>query len=332
MFKFFKLLFLSTLISSTIMAVSATSWFCAWIGLEINLLSFISLMKTPSNKYSSESIAKYFMTQAMASFILLFTIIMFTNSKEFNFNLNNLTSITMSASILMKMGAAPLHFWFPEVASGISWTSNLILFTWQKIAPMIILSYMNLLPYLMIMFIVTSSMIGSILGLNQTCLRKILSYSSINHISWMLASMMCSMSTWLIYFMIYSTMNWVIISTLKSWKMFFISQMNNIKNSPYKIIFMMNFLSLGGLPPFTGFLPKWITINQLSSSALFMLMTILILFSLITLFFYLRITFASMTLYSVNSTLYKPSNLNLMKSTIMLTTMPLMIVMVLWTI
>nr|AML26183.1 NADH dehydrogenase subunit 2 [Scolytinae sp. BMNH 1274290] len=320
MFKFFKLLFLSTLIMGSIISISSMSWFCTWIGLEINLLSFISLMKTPNNKYSSESISKYFMTQTMASFILLFAIILFTNSKEFNFNLNNLTSILMSSAIFMKMGAAPLHFWFPEVASGISWNSNLLLLTWQKIAPMIILFYMNSLPTLMTLFIVFSSIIGSMMGLNQTCLRKILSYSSINHISWMLSAMMCSMNTWLIYFSIYSFMNLAIIHSLKFWKIFFIQQINTIKNTSNKIMFMMNFLSLGGLPPFIGFVPKWITINQMSMNSMFFLASILILFSMITLFFYLRITFSSLSLYSSNSIFFMNKYVNLLLSTMILLT------------
>nr|AOY39669.1 NADH dehydrogenase subunit 2 [Scolytinae sp. BMNH 1040080] len=323
--KFFKFLFSSTLVLGSILAISSLSWFYSWVGLEINLLSFISLMKTPNNKFSSESIAKYFMTQAMASFILLFSIIIFTNLSEFNFELNNLTSILISSAIFMKMGAAPLHFWFPEVASGISWNPNLILLTWQKIAPMIILSYTALIPSIMILFIVTSSIIGSMMGLNQTCMRKILAYSSINHISWMLSAMLCSMNTWMIYFLIYSILNITIIHSLKLWKIWFISQINKIKNTPEKMIFMLNFFSLGGLPPFTGFVPKWITINQLSNNSMFVLMTILISFTLLTLFFYLRITFSTMSLYSNNSMFMKPSN-NMFLSIYSLTIIPITVV------
>nr|YP_009442020.1 NADH dehydrogenase subunit 2 [Cyclorhipidion bodoanus]AOY40241.1 NADH dehydrogenase subunit 2 [Cyclorhipidion bodoanus] len=317
-------MFFTVLVLGTLMSISSMSWMCAWIGLEINMLSFITLMKSPNNKYSSESISKYFMTQAMASFILLFSIIMYSNSKSFNYTLNNFSSSMMSMSIFMKMGASPLHFWFPEVASGISWDSNLILLTIQKIAPMILLSYMKMMPSLMILFILSSSIVGSLLGLNQMCLRKILAYSSINHMSWMLSSMLCSMSTWLIYFFTYSIMNLVIINTLKSWKIYTLPQMNNIKHSTNKTIFMLNFFSLGGLPPFLGFLPKWITINQLSNSSFFFLSTLLISFTLITLFFYLRMSFSSLTLYSSNPFIKKFNN-KLLMSMITLTAMPVWI-------
>nr|UZT26960.1 NADH dehydrogenase subunit 2 [Euwallacea fornicatus] len=301
MFKFFKLLFLMTLILGSIISISSVSWFYSWLGLEINLLSFIILMKTPSNKYSSESISKYFMTQAMASFILLFSIMVFMNSLEFNFELNYFSSIMASSAILMKMGAAPLHFWFPEVASGISWNMNFLLLTWQKVAPMILLTYLMMIPNMMILFIITSGIVGSIMGLNQVCLRKILAYSSINHIGWMLASIMCSTNLWMIYILVYSMMNLVIINMLKYWKIFSIPQMNKIKNNLNKILVMMNFLSLGGLPPFPGFIPKWMVISSLSKSLFFFLTFFMIIFTLITLFFYLRITFSSMTLYTNNS-------------------------------
>nr|UZT26999.1 NADH dehydrogenase subunit 2 [Xylosandrus sp.] len=323
MTKFFKLLFLSTLALGSMISISSVSWFCSWIGLEINLLSFITLMKTPNNKYSTESISKYFLTQTMASFILLFSIILYTNSKEFNFDLNSMSSIFMSSAVFMKMGAAPLHFWFPEVASGISWNSNLILLTWQKIAPMILISYMNILPNLMIMFIVSSSIIGSLMGLNQTCLRKIMSYSSINHMSWMISTTLCSMNTWLFYFLIYSLMNLVIINTFKMWKINFISQINSIKNNTSKIMFMMNLFSLGGLPPFSGFVPKWLTINQLSYNSMFFLTFTMVIFTLITLFFYLRISFSSLTLFSNNSMISKSKN-NLTMSMIILTILPML--------
>nr|YP_009441825.1 NADH dehydrogenase subunit 2 [Xylosandrus germanus]AOY39578.1 NADH dehydrogenase subunit 2 [Xylosandrus germanus] len=324
MTKFFKLLFLSTLMLGSMISISSISWFCSWIGLEINLLSFITIMKTPNNKYSTESISKYFLTQAMASFVLLFAIILYTNSKEFNFDLNSVTSTFMSSAIFMKMGAAPLHFWFPEVASGISWNSNLILLTWQKIAPMILISYLDILPNLMILFIVSSSIMGSLMGMNQTCMRKIMSYSSINHMSWMISSTLCSMNTWLLYFMIYSLMNTVIIYTMKMWKINFISQINSIKNNSSKIVFMMNLLSLGGLPPFTGFVPKWITINQLSYNSMFFLTFVMIIFTLVTLFFYLRISFSTLTLFVNNSMILKPKN-NLTSSVVVLTTLPILV-------
>nr|YP_009441864.1 NADH dehydrogenase subunit 2 [Xylosandrus morigerus]AOY40033.1 NADH dehydrogenase subunit 2 [Xylosandrus morigerus] len=315
-------MFLMTLMVGSLISISSISWFCSWIGLEINLLSFIPLMKTQNNKYSTESISKYFLTQAMASFMLLFSIIMFTNSKEFNFDLNWVTSTFMSSAILMKMGAAPLHFWFPEVASGISWNSNLILLTWQKIAPMILISYLNILPNLMILFIVSSSIIGSLMGLNQTCLRKILSYSSINHMSWMIAATMCSMNTWMFYFIIYSLMNLVIINTLKTWKVFFISQIYLIKNNSSKILFMMNLFSLGGLPPFPGFVPKWIMINQLSYYSMFSLTLVMIIFTLVTLFFYLRISFSTLSLFTSNSMISKSKN-NVTTSIMILSTLPM---------
>nr|YP_009441851.1 NADH dehydrogenase subunit 2 [Dryocoetes villosus]AOY39604.1 NADH dehydrogenase subunit 2 [Dryocoetes villosus] len=332
MTQFYKLLFLSTLLMSTLITISSLSWISSWIGLESNLLSFIPLMKSQKNKFSSESISKYFMTQAMASFLLLFSVVVFSSSKSFNFSLDNITSMLMGSSLMMKMGAAPLHFWFPEVSSGISWNSNMILLTWQKIAPMMLISYLNIFNQLMFMFIMSSTIIGSMGGLNQICMRKILTYSSINHIGWMLAAMLCSLNTWMLYFSIYFIINIMIMKILKSYKIFFISQMGKIKNKSMKMLFMMNFFSLGGLPPFLGFLPKWITINNLNNNNYYMFTVILIIFTLISLFFYLRITFASFSLYSNMSYTYnyKMNFINSAMSLMSLLMMPLSILLTIW--
>lgn len=196
--------------------------------------------------------------------------------------------------------------------------------TWQKVAPIIILSYLTLIPRLIIIFILASRIVGRITGLNQTCIRKIIAYSSINHIRWMLSAIICSISTWLIYLTIYSFINMVIIIILKSWKIYFIAQINNIKNNSNKILFILNFFSLGGLPPFTGFIPKWITIQQLRNRSFYFLVTILIIFTLVTLFFYLRISFSRISLYSKTSNTQNYKNNTSIRITA-LTILPLII-------
>nr|UAV86088.1 NADH dehydrogenase subunit 2 [Philus pallescens] len=299
MLKFHKILFGHTLIFGTILTISSYSWFSMWIGLEINLLSFIPLLSNSKNMYPSESALKYFITQALASTILLFSIIMILNLKEF-FPQNSLFLIMMNSAFLTKMGAAPFHAWFPEVMEGLDWWNCLILLTWQKIAPMILMMYNLNLTFFLSSVIVFSSLTGGILGLNQVSLRKILAYSSINHIGWMLASMMNSISIWLIYFLTYSIITFNIIIIFYLTNSFYLKQLLNTINSNkiFKIFFILNFLSLGGLPPFLGFLPKWLTINFLVFNNYFILSLILIISTLLTLFFYLRLSFSSLIISS----------------------------------
>nr|AYN50435.1 NADH dehydrogenase subunit 2 [Dichotrachelus manueli] len=306
MMKLFKILFFNSMVIGTFIAISAFSWLSIWIGLEINILSLIPLLKNMKNKFPSEAAMKYFIVQAMASSLLLFSVMMFlkTNNSTIEYKTSTLESMMVSSTLLLKMGAAPFHFWLPEVMSGLSWTNLFILLTWQKIAPMMLLmDQIKMYTLLFSIIIVASSMISSLQGLNQINLRKILAYSSINHLSWMISSILNSLNTWNYYFSIYCFINMNIILILNKYNIYYMNQLTNIFTFSKKIkfLFMMNFLSLGGLPPFLGFLPKWMTINNMIDNNHYILTTMLIIFTLISLYFYLRITFSSLTINSEES-------------------------------
>nr|AXS66395.1 NADH dehydrogenase subunit 2 [Curculionoidea sp. 8 KM-2017] len=304
--NFYKLLFSSTLMMGTLITISSMSWIMAWIGLEINLLSLMPLMKTFKNKYSSEASIKYFITQAMASSMLLMSVIIFFNLTKMSSQFNENMALIINFPLLMKMGAAPFHFWFPEVMSGVNWNLAFILMTWQKIAPMVLLMYTTQAINLLTSIIIMSSMISGIQGLNQTCLRKILAYSSINHSSWMISTILNSSKIWLIYFLVYSIINFNIIVILNKFNIYFMNQLIKLIsfNKNLKFKFMSNFLSLGGLPPFLGFLPKWLTINMLVNNNFYWMSIILIIFTLISLFIYLRLSFSTFSL-NYNESLIK---------------------------
>nr|AOY39331.1 NADH dehydrogenase subunit 2 [Uleiota sp. BMNH 833935] len=296
-------MFFNIMIMGSMISISSYSWLNMWIGLEINLMAIIPLMSSIKNIYASEASMKYFITQALASTILLFSLILMNNKSNFFPYFNNYMIMMLNSSLLTKMGAAPFHFWFPEVMNGLNWNNCMILLTWQKLAPMILFMYnINMTMFNSIIIIMSSTM-GSLMGLNQTSLRKIIAYSSINHISWMIASMLYSQYIWLIYFITYSIITINIIIFFKISNNYNLTQLINSfnKNKMIKLTLMMNFLSLGGLPPFIGFLPKWLTINLLIYNNHFMISLILILMSLITLFFYLRLSFSSLMIYSNES-------------------------------
>nr|YP_009379693.1 NADH dehydrogenase subunit 2 [Protegira songi]ARQ82101.1 NADH dehydrogenase subunit 2 [Protegira songi] len=287
-----KMFFYFILFFSTLISIASNSWFGCWIGLEINLLSFIPLISNSSNLLSTEASLKYFLTQSIASINFLFTILMKMILMK-NFELNNFISIMMNSSMLMKMGSTPFHFWFPNIVEGLSWLNNFILMTWQKITPMIILSY-YLNNNFIIIIIIMNILIGAIGGLNQTSLRKLMAFSSINNLGWMLSAIMISETLWLFYILLYSFMISIMCFLFYILNMYFINQLfiNNM-NFFIKINLMINFLSLGGLPPFIGFFPKWIIINFLINNNMYMLIFIFIMMSLIMLFFYIRISYSA---------------------------------------
>nr|YP_010758578.1 NADH dehydrogenase subunit 2 [Anatolica potanini]WEW65008.1 NADH dehydrogenase subunit 2 [Anatolica potanini] len=299
--KMFKIIFFSSMVMGTLISVSSYSWLSMWMGLEINLLSVIPLFSNSKNIFSSESSLKYFITQAMASLVLLTAVILMLLTSEFiNPLMNFYFSMMMNSALLTKLGAAPFHFWFPEVIEGLNWTNSMILLTWQKIAPMMLLMNNKINTQFLMMVIISSLIISTMSGFNQISLRKILAFSSINHIAWMLSTLMISFSMWLIYFLIYSLINLNVIMMFSSTKSFYINQMSNImnKNKMTKLSFMINFMSLGGLPPFIGFLPKWLVINWLTNNQFMLITFIMIITTLIMLFIYIRIMMSSIALSS----------------------------------
>nr|QGA73977.1 NADH dehydrogenase subunit 2 [Chrysomela populi] len=302
--NFFKIIFFLTMVLGTLITIASYSWFSMWIGLEINLLSIIPLLKSPKSLYPTEAIMKYFITQALASAMLMFSIVTMMNLNTIFSSFNSTMMIILNSAILTKMGAAPFHSWFPEVMEGMNWNNSMIMLTWQKIAPMILFSYNLQMTFFISFVIITSAVVSGILGLNQISLRKILAYSSINHISWMIASMLSMKMIWILYFLIYTIISANIIIILKYFNIFTLKQlfMSLTSNKLMKILFIMNFLSLSGLPPFLGFLPKWLVINGLIQNKFFSLSIILITFTLITIFFYLRLLFPTLTLI-MNETL-----------------------------
>nr|QXJ80243.1 NADH dehydrogenase subunit 2 [Langia zenzeroides] len=287
-----KMFFLFILFFSTMISISSNSWFGCWIGLEINLLSFIPLISNSNNLLSSEASLKYFLIQSIASMNFLFSILIKMTLMK-NFEMNNLISIMINSSLLMKMGSTPFHFWFPNIAEGLSWFNNFILMTWQKITPIILISYYFNMNFLYLI-IILNVIIGAIGGINQTSLRKLMAFSSINNLGWMIFSIMISENLWMFYFIMYSFLISIMFFLFYMLNMFFIDQLfiNNM-NFMIKLNLLINFLSLGGLPPFIGFLPKWIIINFLMVNKLYLLTFIMIMMSLITIYFYIRIIYSS---------------------------------------
>nr|AVN67265.1 NADH dehydrogenase subunit 2 [Aeluropoda insignis] len=294
------MLFLSTLIGGLVITISSNSWLGAWMGLEVNLLSFIPLMTNNDNVLTSEASLKYFLIQALASSSLLF-IIVSKSLMESMFSLlqTPLVMMMVITPLMMKSGAAPLHWWFPSVMEGLSWNNCLILLTVQKIAPLLLMSYMINFNIFTTTIIMMSIIIGALGGYNQVSIRKILTYSSINHLGWMMTAMSLGDNLWLIYFSIYSILTITIIMIVSPMQVSFINQTFLInKKKVMKFMLFSTLLSLGGLPPFLGFLPKWIIIQSLLLNHVSVLTLLIIVISLITLYYYLRISYSSFLIVS----------------------------------
>lgn len=249
------------------------------------------------NSYSAEASIKYFITQALASTFILLAIILLSLNESILFGIKTYFIIINSA-LLTKIGAAPFHFWFPEVIEGLRWINSFIILTWQKIAPIILLIYNFTLNNFISIIVIIRILVRGIIGLNQISLRKILTFSSINHIGWILPAIFLSFYVWFIYFLIYSLITLNLVTLFYYFNSFYLKQITLNLNSNFllKLFFIINLFSLGGLPPFLGFFPKWLIINSLINENFNILAFIIILLTLITLFYYIRLSYHSLTL------------------------------------
>uniref|UniRef100_UPI0030034057 NADH dehydrogenase subunit 2 n=1 Tax=Triatoma boliviana TaxID=3120505 RepID=UPI0030034057 len=283
------ILFMSIMILGTGIVFSAESWLGMWMGLEMNLISFIPILYKSKNMAASESCMIYFLTQSLGSILMLISVLMNSTLMVSPLMSEELFNTMLMLSMMIKLGVPPFHFWFPETIEKASWLNCTILMTWQKIAPMCILSLLIENPLITII-IIFSVMMGAIGGLNQTSLRKIMAYSSINHMGWMVACMKFNNEFWLKYLFIYSMMVLMMTFIFNKYSSFYINQMMNSSPSyTEKLLITIMFLSLGGLPPFIGFMPKWLVIQSMINSNSLLILFIMIMSTLITLFYYLRV-------------------------------------------
>nr|YP_009485721.1 NADH dehydrogenase subunit 2 [Scipinia horrida]AVZ00857.1 NADH dehydrogenase subunit 2 [Scipinia horrida] len=291
MLNFSKIMFSMIMILGTLLTMSAESWMGMWMGLELNMVAFIPLIYKEKMNSTYESCMIYFLIQSMGSIIMLMSILMNSFFILSPYMGESMLSSTVILSMMVKMGAPPFHFWFPEIMEKMSWPSCFILMTWQKVAPMYILScVINMNETMMFLLILIMVLTGSLGGLNQTSIRKIMSYSSMDHMGWMIACMKFSNNMWMIYFLIYSLILSTIVFSFWFYSAYYMNQYSNKSLSfMEKLMIIIAFLSLGGLPPFLGFIPKLIVIQLTMLYESYFISTVLVLTTLITLFYYLRL-------------------------------------------
>nr|AFP82430.1 NADH dehydrogenase subunit 2 [Sclerurus caudacutus] len=306
-----KLIFTLSLLLGTTITISSNHWAMAWTGLEINTLAILPLIAKSHHPRAIEAATKYFLTQAAASTLLLFsstTNAWFTGQWDITQLTHPTSCLLLTTAISIKLGLVPFHFWFPEVLQGSSLITGLLLATVMKFPPMtlFLLTSSSLNPILLTVMAVISTALGGWAGLNQTQTRKILAFSSISHLGWMTAIILYNPKLSLMAFYLYCMMTTAIFLTLKTTKILKLSSMMTAwtKIPPLNGALLLALLSLAGLPPLTGFLPKWLIIHELTKQEMTPTATIIALLSLLGLFFYLRLAYCATITLPPNSTNY----------------------------
>lgn len=293
----------------TTTAFASSHWLLAWIGLEINTLAILPLIAQHHHPRAVEATTKYFLTQAVAAAIILFA--SFTNAwTTGQWLIQDITQPFPTTLILtalsLKIGLAPLHSWIPEVLQGLDLTTGLILSTWQKLAPLTLLIQIQpITPTLITLLGLTSTLVGGWGGLNQTQLRKLLAYSSIAHIGWIVLIFQYSPALTILTIIIYIL---ITSSTFMIFKINGALSINTLSTSWTKAPVLTALaptilLSLAGLPPLTGFIPKWLILQELTKQGLPLIATITALSALLSLYFYTRLSYTITLTISPNNTL-----------------------------
>nr|YP_009164717.1 NADH dehydrogenase subunit 2 [Psittacus erithacus]AJG35688.1 NADH dehydrogenase subunit 2 [Psittacus erithacus] len=303
-----KLISTTSLLLGTTITITSNHWAMAWTGLEINTLAIIPLISKSHHPRAIEATTKYFLVQAAASTLVLFSSM--TNAwATGQWDITQLTHppscLLLTTAIAIKLGLTPFHFWFPEVLQGSSLTTALLLSTLMKLPPttILLLTSHSLNPTLLTTMATMSIGLGGWMGLNQTQIRKIMAFSSISHLGWMTTIIIYNPKLTLLTFYIYSLMTTSIFLTLDTAKTLKLTTLMTswTKTPMLTTTLMLALLSLAGLPPLTGFLPKWLIIQELTKQEMIVMATIISLLSLLGLFFYLRLAYCSTITLPPNS-------------------------------
>nr|ADU54717.1 NADH dehydrogenase subunit 2 [Dosidicus gigas]ADU54892.1 NADH dehydrogenase subunit 2 [Dosidicus gigas]ADU54929.1 NADH dehydrogenase subunit 2 [Dosidicus gigas]ADU54997.1 NADH dehydrogenase subunit 2 [Dosidicus gigas]ADU55262.1 NADH dehydrogenase subunit 2 [Dosidicus gigas] len=291
--KFFpsNFLFILIMIMGTLFSLSSSHWLTMWMGLEINLMGFLPLMNIKGKTLEAEASMKYFIIQSMSSSILIISsVLMYNNTLSWYSMFTDSTfSLMIILSLVLKLGGAPLHFWMPSIAKQMSWSILFMMLTWQKLAPLLMLSLVNSNLMVVMLISMASTIVGSIMALNQTNIQLIMTYSSISHLGWMLSMITINSSLTMMYFFNYIMISMPLMNMLSMTlgnHLFMLTQQTKMNNMiPISLI-----LSLGGLPPLLGFMSKLIILISLIEMKLMMLAMFMFVGTLISLYFYLNMS------------------------------------------
>ena len=262
----------SLLLLSSMFCVLSSEWFLIFLTIEINSFSFSFFLLPKIN-----SIVKYFLIQGVGS---LFIIIRFFWRIFF---MNNITSwLFLWVGCILKLASIPFFIWFPNLCINIRNVEMFFILSWQKLIPLWLTFLINVsLLLLSSMFCVLS---GGLFLLNNSIPRLLLVYSSLSFSGWLIIRSVLSSFILMFSFFIYLVVIFILIKERFSIESMWFRLINYIRRKKILIVLF----SLGGIPPFLGFIPKWIILLSFTVLRIF-LVSILIVLSLLNIFCYLKI-------------------------------------------
>nr|WNO18591.1 NADH dehydrogenase subunit 2 [Paralepetopsis sp.] len=311
-----KTFFLTFSVLGVLISVGACNWLFVWVGFELNLIGFIPYLINSDLDFRSENGMKYYLVQAFGSILFAFGSILWVGAGDSFFFISSVYGgdeldgmmrigyfgvLCVVFSLFLKLGSFPFHYWLPDVVTSNSWSGCLMILSIQKIAPFIVLFSMvdfvsKIVFWLIVFSALSSSIVGGIGGIGESSVCILMAYSSIGHTGWILFSMLLGYSAFMVYFVVYMvlvTCVFVLFSVLNSESVIVVGGADDGDDGggvmSWSLVVVL--LSFGGIPPFLGFLSKWMVISLAMSFGMVFFLFVLIAGSLLSLYYYLVLVF-----------------------------------------
>jgi len=333
-FEYFNIFLLSIL--ALLLLISSSDMMSAYLVIEMQALAFYILASFKRDSaFSTESGLKYFISGSFISGIFLFGCsLIYGSLGTLNFqNLHLLLSFPLETDIyyivligsifitvtfLFKLSAAPFHFWSPDVYEGAPLSSTIVFSILPKIALFnffikwisIVYDSFNEISQILLISGVLSILIGAFFAIRQKRLKRLMIYSSIAQIGFLISALsintvnsLVSVYFFLIIYILTSILLWTNFSIFYSFQErtssfngsalnpLFLSNLSNFfkMNKLWSFSFVIIFFSIAGIPPLSGFLSKIFVLFGLIESNQIFGSLVIILISAISVFYYLRI-------------------------------------------
>ncbi len=303
--------------------ISASNLLTVYLGLELLSLSLYAMVAMDKNSnLAAEAAMKYFVLGALASGVLLFGMSMLygasgslsLESIGANASVDDSRELVQTFGLVFilvaigfKLGVVPFHMWVPDVYQGARTPVTLFLSAAPKIAAFAmafrllakgLADFSNDWSLMLIVLAVSSLALGNIVAIAQINYKRMLAYSTIAHMGFLVIGLVPASSggyaASIFYVSVYSLMGMAAFAALlllPNSKVASIEQFKGLAKSNPLISFFILILmfSMAGIPPFAGFWAKWFILKEVIAAGDLWLAVFAVFCSLIGAFYYLRI-------------------------------------------
>lgn len=317
--EFYSLTLFSML--GMMVVISAANFLSLYLGLELLVLPlYVLIVMVKDRAAYSEAAMKYFILGSLGAGILLYGIsLVYGAVGSFEFaaiaqytghnHMLALGMLLVISGVVVEFGAVPFHMWLPDVYEGSPTAVTMIIGTIPKIAVfamayrLLTLAFTNLVHDWQQFFLIVAVLsigLGNVTAIVQTNIKRMLAYSTIGHIGFILLGLFVADSQGFIapiyYTITYTLMSLAAFAVIiclseQGFEADKISDFSGLNKLAPWLAFMMLLImfSLAGVPPLVGFYAKFLILQNVVNAGYPALAAIALVFTVIGAFFYLRI-------------------------------------------